>query len=57
MQPRFNIKVLRISEGCYRGVCDEIRELSVEGPTVWETLKAARIAVRQLRGPDEDSRN
>ncbi|MBN1309467.1 MAG: hypothetical protein JXA18_16225 [Chitinispirillaceae bacterium] len=54
MKPRINIKVKRISEGCYRAFSDEIRELSVEGPNIWETLKTARIVVRQMLGPDEE---
>jgi hypothetical protein len=56
MKPRVNIRVQRIDEGCYRAFSDELSELSVEGPSVWETLKAARFIVRQLLGPDDDYR-
>ena len=47
MNPRINIKVEQISEGCYRAVSDEVRDLAVEGKTVWETLEAARSVVRR----------
>ncbi|MBN1577195.1 MAG: hypothetical protein JW913_11620 [Chitinispirillaceae bacterium] len=57
MKSRINIKVQRISEGCYRAFSDEIRELSVEGPNIWEALKAARVVVRQMLGPDDKGGN
>lgn len=56
MKPRINIKVQRISEGCYRAFSDEIREIAAEGPNVWEALKAARIAARKFLGPDDTGR-
>jgi len=43
-----NIKVERIREGRYRGVCDEIDDLTVEGATAYETITAARRKARQL---------
>jgi hypothetical protein len=57
MKPRINIKVQRVSEGCYRAFSDEIGDLSVEGPNIWETLKAARVVVRQMLGPDDERVN
>jgi hypothetical protein len=54
MDNLINIKVQRIGDGCYRGFSDEIQELFVEGPTVWETLKAARHAVRKIRCVDKE---
>ena len=57
MDQLINIKVQRISDGHYRGFSDEIAELTVEGTTVWETLKAARVAARQFIKPDDDNRN
>ena len=57
VKPRINIKVQRISEGCYRAFSDEMRELSVEGPNIWETLTAARIVVRQMLCPDDECGN
>lgn len=54
MEQLINIKVQRVRDGCYRGFSDEIHDLTVEGPTVWETLKAARLAARQLRGVEEE---
>ena len=57
MDRLINIKVQRIGDGCYRGFSDDISDLTVEGTTVWETLKAYRIAARQLLGADDDNRN
>ena len=48
MKPRINIKVLHISDGCYRAISDDLGDLAVEGTTVWETLEAARSVVRRL---------
>ena len=47
MNTHINIKVQRISDGCYRAVSDELDDLIVEGSTVWETLEAARTVVRR----------
>ena len=57
MDKLINIKVQRIADGHYRGFSDEITELAVEGSTVWETLKAARCAARQILGVDDENRN
>jgi hypothetical protein len=57
MDKLINIKVQRISDGLYRGFSDEFDELAVEGPTVWETLKAARSAARQIIGTDDENPN
>ena len=43
-----NIKVERVREGRYRGVCEEIEELAVEGSTAYETITAARSKAKQL---------
>jgi len=54
MRRLVNFKVKRISEGRYRCCCDDISDISVEGSTEWEALTAARKAVRQLVGTEED---
>ncbi len=57
MKPRVNIKIRRVSEGCYQAFSDELKELSVKGPNVWEVLKTARCVVKQMLGTDEKQPN
>lgn len=56
MKPRINIKVQRVSGGCYRAFSDEIREIAAEGTSIWEALKAARVVARKFLGPESGSR-
>ena len=57
MDRLINIKVQRISEGCYRGFSEDVNDLTVEGTTVWETLKAFRVAARQVLNNEDENRN
>jgi|GEM_PF-5888015 len=57
MKPRINIRVERISEGCYRAFSDEMNDLSVEGSNIWEALNAARSVLRRMFGPETEVGN
>jgi hypothetical protein len=49
-----NVKVERIREGRYRGICQEISDLTVEGSTAYETITATRSKAQQILAATEE---
>lgn len=49
-----NIKVEQINEGRYRGICEDVGGLTVEGSTAYETITAARLKARQILAGKEE---
>lgn len=54
MRKLINIKVKRVSDGCYRCFSDDFGDIAAEGATEWEALTNARKAVRQIPGTDDN---